>query len=107
MIKDQTISSDKSEDNIDTEKKSRRYSDSILDPEDKKKSAKKSVVNQLSTAFATHQRNINKSEHNVFEKLFKSLRDTKDHYSFCKLLHIYFIGILPLKDFVTLYENKF
>ena len=54
MIKDQTISSDKSEDNIDTEKKSRRYSDSILDPEDKKKSAKKSVVNQLSTAFATH-----------------------------------------------------
>lgn len=46
LIKDQTISSDKSE-NLDKETKSRRYSDSILDPEDKKnKSAsKKQVVN--------------------------------------------------------------
>ena len=43
----------------------------------------------------------------MFEKLFKSLRDPKDHNLFCKLLHIYFIGIVPLKDFVTLYEIKF
>lgn len=43
LIKDQTISSDKS-DNLE-KGSNRRYSDSILDPEDKKqKSAKKSVV---------------------------------------------------------------
>ena len=41
LIKDQTISSDKSE--MDKEK-SRRYSDSMIDPDDKKKTKKPVVL---------------------------------------------------------------
>jgi histone deacetylase complex regulatory component SIN3 len=43
----------------------------------------------------------------VIENLFKCLRDHKDQANFCKLLKIYFDGVLNLRDFVTLFNGRY
>lgn len=69
---------------------------------------KKAMVCAISSLLSHSSKSgINKNELKVFENLFKSLRDVKDQYMFCKLLHIYFAGVLSLREFVTLYDSKF
>ena len=50
---------------------------------------------------------INRNEYKVIENMFKCLRDPKDQMNFCRLLSIYFEGILNLRDFIMLFNARF
>lgn len=41
------------------------------------------------------------------ENLFKSLRDEKDWQIFCKLLYLYFDGVISITEFFMLFDEKF
>ena len=66
----------------------------------------KSLVNQLLFTFP-HQKSINKHELKPLDNFFRSIRDEKDWMAFVKLLYLYFEGVLSLKDFFMVYDEKF
>lgn len=54
-----------------------------------------------------NQKNINKHELKPLDTLFRSLKEEKDWILFCKLLYLYFEGVLSLTEFFKLYDEKF
>ena len=66
----------------------------------------KSLINQLLYAHPS-QKNVNKHELKPLDNFFRSIRDEKDWIAFCKLLFLYFEGVLSLKEFFSLYDEKF
>lgn len=66
----------------------------------------KSLINQLLYAHP-HQKNVNKHELKPLDNFFRSIRDEKDWQAFCKLLYLYFEGVLSLKEFIQVYDEKF
>ena len=65
----------------------------------------KSLTKQLEFFYPTMS--VNKHELKSFDTMFKSLREDKDWVSFCKILFLYFEGVLSLIDFYKMYEEKF
>jgi histone deacetylase complex regulatory component SIN3 len=66
----------------------------------------KSLINQIQFSYP-HQKNVNKHELKPLDNFFRSIRDEKDWFAFCKLLYLYFEGVLSLKEFITVYDEKF
>jgi len=66
----------------------------------------KSIFSQLSLLPST-QKTINKNEIKPFDNFFRCLKDDRDWQDFCKLLKIYFDGVLSLSEFFKLYDEKF
>jgi hypothetical protein len=66
----------------------------------------KSLISQLNHSHP-NQRPINRNELRLLDNFFRSLRDEKDWQAFCRLLHLYFEGVLSLKEFFQLYDEKF
>ena len=64
----------------------------------------KSLTSQVSHAYPN---NKNKHDLRTLDTLFKSLKDEKDWISFCKVLFLYFEGVLSLTEFCKIYEDKF
>ena len=66
----------------------------------------KSLTNQIVFSYP-HQKNVDKHGLKPLDNFFKSIRDEKDWIAFCKLLYLYFEGVLSLKEFFQLYDEKF
>ena len=66
----------------------------------------KSLISQLNHSHP-NQRPINRNELRLLDNFFRSLRDEKDWIAFCQLLHLYFEGVLSMKEFFQLYDEKF
>lgn len=50
---------------------------------------------------------INRHELKTVDNFFKSVKDDKDWYAFCRLFYGYYEGIYSLTDFFKLYDEKF
>ena len=66
----------------------------------------KSLIAQLLFTYP-HQKSINKHELKPLDNFFRSIRDEKDWNAFVKLLYLYFGGVLSLKEFFMIYDEKF
>jgi len=66
----------------------------------------KSLISQLNISYP-NQKNINKHDLKPLDNFFRSLKDEKDWVGFCKLLFLYFEGVLSLTEFFKLYDEKF
>ena len=67
----------------------------------------KSLLNHFNAMFPGNTKNINKHELKPLDNLFKSLRDDKDWTVFCKMLNLYFEGVISIKELMELFDEKF
>ena len=66
----------------------------------------RSLISQMNI-YNPNQKISNKNEVKPFDNFFRSLKEDKDWQDFCKLLSSYFEGVLSLREFFNLYDEKF
>jgi hypothetical protein len=67
----------------------------------------KSFLNTFNQLHGNRLKVINRHELKTVDNFFKSVKDEKDWYAFCRLFYGYFEGIYSLTDFFKLYDEKF
>ena len=66
----------------------------------------KSLIYQLNIKYRNNH-SIKETDKKPFDNFFRFLKDDKDWVAFCKILFLYFEGVLSLMEFFKLFEAKF
>ena len=66
----------------------------------------KSLIYQLNIKYRNNH-SIKETDKKPFDNFFRFLKEEKDWIAFCKILYLYFEGVLSLMEFFKLFEAKF